>query len=373
MINMIVLLSVGATLIGCGSNPSEEKKGEDVITITDLQNRKVTIDKSKVDRVICLGAGALRMYSYVGDVSKLVAVEEIDKTPFGVGTALRPYYEANKDAFTTLPTCGKGGPAAQKPDPEAIIANEPNIIISLYSDPSVNEELSASLNVPVVALSSTGDGVFDNNSIKSFELLGQIFNKEARATELVSYINEAKKDFENLEMSTTTNYVGCVGNWGKTNLYGSYANYPVFKYAHATNVVDSLFDISKQVTVESEKLIELNPDHIFFDGAGYADFLSDYKENKSKYASLSAIENGETYILLPYNAYYTNLEIQIISTYYVASVNHPTAFKNFDIEAKANEVSKKFLGKDNLYTEYLKYSTAHGGYHKINIEEDLSE
>ena len=48
------------------------------ITVTDMIGREVTVIPGSYQRVVCIGAGALRMYSYIGDVSLLCGVEDID-------------------------------------------------------------------------------------------------------------------------------------------------------------------------------------------------------------------------------------------------------------------------------------------------------
>ena len=80
-------------------------------TVTDLLGREVTVPE-KINRVVCIGAGSLRLYTYVGDLSKLVGVEDVDKDGTGVGATLsiRPYKMVNKDLFNSLPSCGMGGP-----------------------------------------------------------------------------------------------------------------------------------------------------------------------------------------------------------------------------------------------------------------------
>ena len=372
-----LIFSQVGLLMSCAPTPSESQKGseENVITVTDLQNREITIDKTKVDRPICLGAGALRLYSYVGDVNKLVGVEDIDKAPFGVGTALRPYYHVNKDIFKNLTSIGVGGPKNQAPEKEKIISARPNIIISIYSNPEVNTQLQKDLNIPVVAVAHSDNAVFGEEFAKSVTLLGKIFNKEERATELNNYVKAQKDELAKLEMNNDKNYVGCIGNWGSTNLLGSSVHYPVLDFAKTKNIVDDMAEFigaKAQVTLEKEKLVASQPDRIFLDGAGLSGFLADYKNDSETYDAMNAIKNGETYILLPYNAYYTNLEIQIISTYYVASVTHPANFTDFDIKAKANEVTKKFLGRE-IYDEMKEYSTAYGGYRKVNIKDLISE
>ena len=81
---LIMLLS----LCACGSqnaatatteSPTAEVPAEgevpatkpEEITITDMIGREVTVIPGSYKRVVCIGAGALRMYSYIGDVSLL--------------------------------------------------------------------------------------------------------------------------------------------------------------------------------------------------------------------------------------------------------------------------------------------------------------
>ena len=369
---LLVLFVVVPLLSGCAN----DKDHKDLVTITDMQDRVVTYNSTKTDRVICLGAGALRYYSYIGDIENIVAVEEIDKQPFGVGTALRPYFHVNKDFFKDLPTCGKGGPMAQVPEYEAILKVNPNIIVSFYDDPAVNNTLQETVGVPVIALKQGQFDIFNETTLKSLELLGKVFSREWRYLEIKSYIDTCNAQLSSLEETSETYYAGCIGNWGKTNLFGSFNDFPVFTHAKVKNALSPLPDLAhyRQVTIDKEKLVELDPDKIFLDGSGVSGFITDYKQDSSVYDTLKAFENNEVYMLLPFNAYYTNLEIQLMSTFYVASIAHPSSFNNFDIEAKSNEIMEVFFPdatyvSSNLYKEFLEYSTSYGGYQKVDIAE----
>ena len=48
------------------------------ITVTDMMGRQVEVIPGSYKKVVCIGAGALRMYSYIGDVNLLCGVEDID-------------------------------------------------------------------------------------------------------------------------------------------------------------------------------------------------------------------------------------------------------------------------------------------------------
>ena len=47
------------------------------VTITDMIGREVTIVPGSYKRVVCIGAGALRMYSYIGDAQLLAGVDVV--------------------------------------------------------------------------------------------------------------------------------------------------------------------------------------------------------------------------------------------------------------------------------------------------------
>lgn len=381
-IRKFLLAALTTVLLSCSPKAPDEDlpygkmtdNGDGTYTIVDMQERNVTFKKEETDKVICLGAGALRYYSYVGDVNNLIAIENIDKNPFKVGLALRPYYEANKEYFATLPICGQGGPQAQSPETETIRSLSPNIIVSFYSDVAVNNKLSLDLNIPVLALKQGNEGVFDKITLKSFEVLGKVFDKEEKATALINYINSVKTDLSKLSIASGKYYAGGVGNWGQTNLFGSHASFPVFNYAKVYNAVQDLpeFANMQQVTLDAEKLLTINPDKIFIDTAGLPNFLASYKEDPTVYNALKAFQNNELYILLPYNAYYTNLEIQLMSTYYVASISHPDEFASVDLETKMREISTKFLGKD-IYDAMKAHPYGYGGYQKINLSDLINE
>ena len=349
------------------------------VTITDMQGRSVTYNSGKVSRVIYIGAGALRYYSYIGDVNNLIAVEGIDSaSTFGVGQALRPYYMANYDVLKNLPVVKQGGPMNQtvsQEEAEKILEANPDIIISFLSAEN-NNDLQQKIQIPVVGLTQGSDGIFDEKTQDSLKLLGKIFKRTSRADELVNYVNTCKSDFNSLTMTTESYYCGGIGNWGQTSMLGSMIGFPIFKYAKVNDVVSTIGLKDKdgnavtrgQGTADLERILSVNPYKIFMDTAGINGFISDYQKpgNAEKYDALKAFENGETYLLMPYNAYYSNLEIQLMSTYYVASVAH----SNFTInlEQKMNEITNKFLGKD-LYDEIKAHQYGMGGYQKVNLKD----
>ena len=81
--------------------------------------------------------------------------------------------------------------------------------------------------------------------------------------------------------------------------------------------------------------------------------------------SCKAWNNGEVYLEMAYNAYYTNYEIALINTWFLAKTVYPELFKDVDIKAKTDEVTKVFLGKE-LSDEIYKCPSSFGGYQRID-------
>ena len=203
---LIMLLS----LCACGSlsaapateTPTAEVPAEnevsaaepEEITITDMIGREVTVIPGSYKRVACIGAGALRMYSYIGDVSLLCGVEDIDNTtlderPKMFDSVARPYVLAFGDTFSTLTSCGVGGPNAQAAEAEKILSCNPDIVISEYEDVDKENALQEQLGVPVVTLKAGPNGVFDDAFKNTMAMLGTIFCNEEKAEKLVSFID----------------------------------------------------------------------------------------------------------------------------------------------------------------------------------------
>ena len=83
-----------------------------------------------------------------------------------------------------------------------------------------------------------------------------------------------------------------------------------------------------------------------------------------------AWQNGEVYLEMAYNAYYTNYEIVLSNTWYIAKTVYPELFADVDMTEKLNEITKEFLGKE-MAEEIFACPTSFGGYQKVETEEFL--
>ena len=373
----IMLLSLCACSADTGSSSSAADTSTE-ISITDMIGREVTVTPGSYSRVVCIGAGALRMYSYIGDTSLLCGVEDIDNTslserPKMFDSVARPYVLAYGDVFSSLPSCGVGGPNAQAAEAEKILSCNPDIVISEYEDVDKENALQEQLGVPVITLKTGKNGVFDDAFKGSAELLGKIFSREDRAAEIVSFVDAevAEISARTAEVSNEDKpgvYVCGLGNWGTTNQFMTAQNYISFNIANVRNVVNDLEKDGIQA-IEEEKFVALGDDMdvIIMDAAAVKNIQPLYAEDPTMFDSCKAWQTGEVYLEMAYNAYYTNFEIALINTWFIAKSVYPDLFEDIDMTEKTNEVTKLFLGQE-LADEIFACGSSFGGYQKIDTE-----
>lgn len=358
-------------------NPSQPGSTAETV-ITDMIGREVTVIPGSYKRVVCVGAGALRMYSYVGDISLLCGVEDIDNTslsdrPKMFDGVARPYLIAYEDVFAALDSCGVGGPNAQTAEAEKILACSPDIVISEFEDVEREDALQEQLGVPVITLRAGPDGVFDDAFAQSMTLLGTIFNREEGAAALVSFVEAEREEISNrtsgiAEEDKPGVYICGLGNWGTTNHLMTSETYSSFTVANVANVVTDLGTSGVQ-PIEEEKFVSLGDDMdiIIMDSAAVKNIKPLYQEDSTMFDSCKAWRSGEVYLQMAYNAYYTNFETALINTWFIAKTVYPDAFEDIDIIEKTNEITKVFLGRE-LAEQIFAYPNNFGGYQRIDVE-----
>ena len=394
LLSLILAVTVLFCLCACGAQEAEQTQPQETapaevptevqeteaapaeVAVTDMIGREVTVTPGSYTRVVCIGAGALRMYSYIGDVALLAGVEDIDNTtvaerPMMFDSVARPYVLAYGETFNTLPSCGVGGPMAQAAEAEKILACDPDIVISEFEDVEKSDALQEQLGVPVITLSTGSKGVFDEKFYGSMELLGKVFAQEEKAAGLVSYVRSeadaiSARVADIPEEEKPSVYICGLGNWGTTDHLMTAENYVSFEVAGVKNVLSGL-GIQGVGPIEEEKFVELGEqmDIIIMDAAAVKNIKPLYAEDPAMFDTCKAWQNGEVYLEMAYNAYYTNYEIALINTWFIAKTVYPDAFADVDLTAKTNEVTQKFFGMD-LADAIFACPSSFGGYQKID-------
>ena len=377
---LLLALAMTLTLLGCDqvrdTTPGNTASDGEPVTVTDMIGRQVAVTPGSYRRVVCIGAGALRMYSYIGDTALLCGVEDIDNTtlddrPKMFDAVARPYVLAYGDVFAALPSCGVGGPNAQAAEAEKILSCQPDIIISEYEDVEKADALQQQVGVPVITLRTGVDGVFAEAFPGSLRLLGQLFGREDRAETLISFIESETAEITRRAAGAADDdrpgaYICGLGNWGTTNHLMTSQSYAAFRVANIRNVVTDLGTDAVQA-IEAEKFAALggSMDVMLIDAAAVKNIAPLMQEDPTLLDTCKAWQTGEVYLEMAYNAYYTNYEIALANTWFAAKCVYPDLFTDVDMTAKTNEITKAFLGQE-LAEQIFACPSSFGGYQQID-------
>ncbi len=317
------------------------------LTVVDQAKRQVVVP-GEPERIVALGPGALRLMVYLQAQNKVVGVEEMEKkSPIG-----RPYWLANPE-LAQLPTCSPGGPAAinKKPDLEALISVQPQVIFVTYMDAELADEIQRTLKVPVVVLSYGPFATFDDTVYEALTLAAKVLNRAARAQAVVSFIENSRKELARRSAGVAEErrpgaYVGGIGFRGTRGIESSENNYAPFKWVGVVNLADSLQgDAGSHVFAEKETLLQLDPPTIFIDAGGLSLVAEDYAKNPRFYQALSAFAQGRVFTLLPFTWYVTNIGTILADAYTVGKIFYPERFADVDVQKKADEIYTFLVGK----------------------------
>ena len=376
LIAVLAVALMAAAVLAASPVAEKTARATESVVVTDMIGRNVEIVPGSYTRVVCIGAGALRMYTYINGADLLCGVEDIDNTslqnrPKMFDSVAIPYRIAYETEFSSLPSCGVGGPQAQAAEAEKILSCNPDIVISEYEDVQKEDALQEQLGIPVITLRSGPNNVFDDSFMGSLRLLGLIFGRKDRAEAIVSFIDSERSEISSRtavvpEDARPSVYVCGLGNWGTTNHLMTMPNFIAFDVANVRNAASGLSSRGVQ-SIEKEYFAALGKDMdiIVMDAAAVKNIKPLYKEDPTMFDTCKAWKDGEVYLQMAFNAYYTNYEIALANTWFVAKTVYPELFKDIDLSAKMDEITEVFLGKP-LAEKIFSYPTSFGGYQKID-------
>lgn len=330
------------------------------VAITDMAKRNVQVP-AKVERIVALGPGALRLITYLQALDRVVGVEDIDRgSPSG-----RPYAIAHPE-LAKLPRASKGGPSEinKKPDLEALLSVRPQVIFVTDMSAELVTDLQKTLGIPVVALSyGRSAGNFNQELHSSLQLAGQILQREQRARDVSSFIQRTQQDLQKRIAGIPATqrpaaYVGGIGQRGAHGIESSEQVYAPFDWLGVNNLAKQLkAERGSHVKTDKEALLKLNPPFIFIDSGGKELMRADYARNPQFYQSLQAFQKRQVYLLYPFNMYTTNIDTVMADAYAVGKVLYPQQFADVNIAQKADAIYQFMVGKpvyQHMQTRYGK-------------------
>lgn len=357
IVTMLLMLSMLLMLAACAGAPeaaptasqadettaastvSQETAPETRI-ITDSMDRNVEIPYS-VERIVCVGVGALRYTCYVGGADRVVGVEDYETKP-GMS---RLYNYVNFDLFQNLPVTGTNG----EPFVEEIINVDPQVIVMSSYASQDPDELSQKTGIPVVVVPGS-DTTLDEKAYVTIRILGELYQLEDRAEDLTDYLKSIQKDLDDrtasiAEDAKPTCYVGGVSFKGHHGFEGTEAYYGPFELIHAKNLANTTGQTGA-FNIDVEQVLSWDPEMIFLDFNGMNLINEDYGAHPDFYNALTAVQEGKVYSQISFRSSASNLETALADAYYAACIMYPQQFQDIDPVEKAGEIFTKLLGSN---------------------------
>lgn len=339
VLGMILIFACVLSMMGCGnSNSTGSNASAKTRTITDFEGRNVEVPEN-VESIVCTGVGALRYSTYMGAADLVVGVEDYE-TKAGMS---RLYNYVNFDKFKSLPVIGKNG----EPNAEEIIKVNPQVIVMSKSASVKADDLQKKTGIPVVVVPGS-DTTLDEHCFTTIKLLGELFNKKDKADDLTKYLQGIKDDFENRTKDVKDEdklsvYVGGVSYKGQHGFEGTEAYYGPFELIHAKNLANTT-DQKGAFNIDTEKVLEWDPDVIFLDFEGMDLINEDYAKKPDFYNNLKAVKEGKVYSQISFRSSAANLDTALANAYYAGIILYPEQFKDVNIDKKVEEIYTKLLG-----------------------------
>jgi iron complex transport system substrate-binding protein len=336
------------------------------ISIMDTANRTIEV-KQNPQRIIGVGAGALRMISYLQAADRVVGVDDREQkkyntSGFGMPSGIDKPYNLANPTLSTLPFIG-----GKTGDPELIAAQNPDVVFSTFTTGKDAQTLQEKSGCPVVAL-TTGDlGKNKDVFYQSLRLMAKILGKERRAELITSYIDGTIKDLNDRTKAIPADkrprvYVGGIAYNGAHGFLSTDPAYSPLLMVNGNNVAASASG-GGQMMIDKEKLLDWKPDVIFVDEASYALVREDLKD--PVYQSLPAVKNGRVYAVMPYNWYANNYDTVLADAYYIGKTLYPEQFADVEPAQKADEIYLMLDGK----AVYSDMKTLFGGFVPLSVLE----
>lgn len=347
-----------------GENSEDSEENSDTRVVTDALGREVEIP-AEVKTIVPLG-NTPRMISYLGLADMVVGIEECE-----IATSpLQAYAYPHVDKWSKLPNCGTNAMGETAYYPEQIMIAAPDVILSTDTA-DVADNLQTQTGIPVVCVAQ--GTLFGDDYDQSLRILADVCGVSERAETLIKFIDDCLADLATRAATVSDEGKPTVLAAGATfkgshSIDGVYTNYSVFEVLAANDVAEEIAGQSGSsgVMVDREQILAWDPEIIFFDSGSMGLINSDYAENPAYFNQLQAVQNGNLYQWPNSTWHWSNVEIPLVSAYYVGTLLYPDAFADVDFEAKASEIFEMFLGEP----DYLSVLEAAGaGYGKVTLGE----
>lgn len=363
VIVLLASVAISAVLLSQGTDGGSD---DDPSAVLDMAGRDVTeVADMNVERVVATGPGALRFVSYLNCSDMVVAVEAREGPAYNAKSYMYAFEYDDRSRYDR--SIGSGGDGLiEYPEQLLGLDNVPQVIIysvpsaSLTSQQQAHIETAEKLGMKVVVILEldtmlNGTDSLSETFVRQTTLLGKVLDREERAAELLTFIEDALGDLKARAASVSasergaTAYIGSLSYAGAKGFDHSSSWYDPFAILGADNIVTGGSQVVYQINMED--IIGAQPDHIFLDPTGYKTFISNWNngssgQSKATLETLTAFQEGRAFMTIPFIWYGVNFDNVLLGAYYIGMVMYPSAFGDVNIGEKAAEIYTAFVGED---------------------------
>lgn len=334
-------------------------------TVTDMVGRTVTIDKP-IERIITNNADNARIVIALGEGNRIVGSDECTVE----SGCLCPM---TADSVILCDACWEGVITTPlqdlpivndryTPNLELMTSLKPDLVFLWTSWEDKADDIQERVGAPVFVAGPDYKIATMKDHIRA---VGSVLGKSQKAEELVSFMEE--------EVKKVTDITSTIPEAEKKKVYfaprgalkGFYDakegrdftrtdnNYDPLTLAGGINVAKDVAD--GNVNVALEQIIAWNPDVILIACSSPEDAGVEFIINAPELQSIKAIQEGKVYNVFYPNCRGTPHDRNLINMFYIAKLLYPDRFAHINLETEGNEIMKKFLGVDGVFTEYMNY------------------
>ena len=346
----ISMLDIGQTkLIILG----KEKK----LTLVDQADRTVTVPRP-VERIVSPSLEGVRTMLQLGVGDKLMGVASYIPSHHSAMVCVKAY-----PPLKELPPVGYKG----QENYELMVPLKPDVIFTSSTYGDITQEKTG---VPVICIIHTPSAAPAHirekthttfqQQFEAYRVAGKVIEKEERAEELISYINEELdkvRDITSEIPDSEKTKVLFTRSFGGISSAKIVTLYDPIDVAGGINVASGEIPFTGSTSTSflfsKEQVIVWDPDVILIHGFSKTPTYT--IESILEDPDLQTVKAVKNRNINYTKGWYIGWDpaTGVAETFYMAKIFHPDKFKDLDVEEKGNEILKRFYGVDGLYTWML--------------------
>ncbi|WP_024832439.1 ABC transporter substrate-binding protein [Ruminiclostridium josui] len=282
------------------------------LTLEDSKGTKVTI-KAKPEKIVSLPLGTCEMLMSMIDKSRIAALT----------------YYVDDANVSNIAAEAKGVGKRTETNAEKIIALQPDLVLmDSMSDANVIKQLrDANITVFMLNIPSNIDEVKEN-----LEILGKIVGEEAKAQEIIEWINQKLKvisdkieQINDDQKQTVLDYSEMSSTSGKGTNFDDIVTRAGLINPVSRDGLEGWPELSKEMIIKYNPQIIILPSW-YYDTKINFDSLSEKIKADKALADINAVKNNKI-ISIPYNHISSTSQYAVLAVEDIAKVAYPELFK----------------------------------------------